>query len=184
MVIKESFRRRARALLKEQSLRLRSQKSSRIKKKLFRLRDFCKARTVLFYVSLPEEVQTGPMIRAALRQKKRVVVPLTDLKRKKLLLYELRQPDRDLHKGTLGIYEPVPGRCRPVRATEIDCVIVPGLLFDKKNRRMGRGGGFYDRFFGRLRRGIPKIGLAYSFQVVRRVPCQKHDKRLDRVISG
>lgn len=64
-----------------------------------------------------------------------------------------------------------------------DCVVVPGLVFDRSGNRLGRGKGFYDRFLGKLGSRVFKVGLAFSFQVVPAVPVESYDVRLDAVLT-
>ena len=68
-------------------------------------------------------------------------------------------------------------------ADELDLVVVPGLAFDKRNNRLGRGQGYYDRFLKTLPRGVPTIGLAFDFQIVDTIPQRKeHDVAVDCVL--
>jgi 5-formyltetrahydrofolate cyclo-ligase len=66
---------------------------------------------------------------------------------------------------------------------EIDCVFVPGAAFDKLGNRLGYGGGYYDRFFERLRDTTPKLALAFSCQIVESVPVEAFDKKIDMLIT-
>ena len=66
---------------------------------------------------------------------------------------------------------------------EIDVIVCPLVAFDKDNCRLGYGGGYYDRYYLRLRYDVPKIGVAYSCQEVKAVPCESHDLKLDRIIT-
>lgn len=183
MGTKNIFRKTAKSALLAHSPSSRKAKSRRIREKLFGLGEFRRAGTVCFYVSLPAEVDTRDMIETALEQGKKVLVPLSNLKSRQLELYEIKDFKKDLKKGTLGIREPRPERTRRARAGEVECAVVPGLVFDKTNHRLGRGAGFYDRFLKKLKRAVPKIGLAYSFQVVESVPVEKHDVKLDKVLT-
>lgn len=70
-----------------------------------------------------------------------------------------------------------------VEAKELDVVIVPGLVFDEKNNRLGRGKGFYDRFLSTLDPRVRKVGLAFSFQVVPSIPTESHDVPMDLVLT-
>ena len=67
---------------------------------------------------------------------------------------------------------------------DIDVVIVPGICFDRYNNRLGRGVGFYDKFFSTLKSTTRTIGLAFDFQVRDTIPTEKHDVRLTAVISN
>ena len=158
-------------------------KSVKIKEKLFSLGAFKVAHCVCFYVSLPLEVNTKGMMDEALKLGKRVLVPLTNLENKELSLYEITNRRKDLIEGAFGIMEPCPGTTRLARLDEAECLIVPGVVFDKQNHRIGHGGGFYDRFLKRFSSKIPKIGLAFSFQVIQEIPTQAHDVKVDMVLT-
>ncbi|MBE0604570.1 MAG: 5-formyltetrahydrofolate cyclo-ligase, partial [Deltaproteobacteria bacterium] len=78
-------------------------------------------------------------------------------------------------EGPYGIPEPprLPGR--PARVDGFDLVLVPGVAFDRKGNRLGRGLGYYDRFLARLPGDVLRVGLAYSDQVVPEVPVDEWD---------
>ena len=78
-----------------------------------------------------------------------------------------------LERGPWGVAEPV-GKL-PV--LEVDLVLTPLLAVDVRGNRLGRGGGFYDRYFARWGK-VYRLGVAYTFQVVEAVPCEAHDQRL------
>ena len=73
---------------------------------------------------------------------------------------------------------------RLVPTEEIDLVIVPGLAFDLKGNRLGRGAGYYDRFLKILAPEVPSIGLAFGFQIVEDIPVHLHDMPVFRVLSA
>jgi 5-formyltetrahydrofolate cyclo-ligase len=145
--------------------------------KVFRL-----AKTVCCYVSLPDEVQTGPLIMRMLEAGKRVVVPKVQGRR--LALFEVRDPARELASGAFGVLEPTPGALRPVALERLDLVLVPGLAFDRRGHRLGRGEGYFDRLLARLPKSTPTIGVCYDFQRVDRLPNEPHDQAVGAVISA
>ena len=65
---------------------------------------------------------------------------------------------------------------------KIDCVIVPGVAFDVHGKRLGMGGGYYDRFL-KLTENAKKISLAFDFQLVENVPTESHDMPVDIIIT-
>ena len=85
----------------------------------------------------------------------------------------------DLTVGRFGILEP-PAAARPVDLTSIDLFLVPGLAFDRRGGRLGRGGGFYDRS---LSHSSPLFGLALSLQWVDFVPMAEHDRKMRGVLT-
>jgi 5-formyltetrahydrofolate cyclo-ligase len=66
---------------------------------------------------------------------------------------------------------------------QLDLVLVPGLAFSRDRRRLGRGGGFFDRLLGRRAREAFKVGICFSFQVLDQVPTEAHDTVLDAVVT-
>jgi 5-formyltetrahydrofolate cyclo-ligase len=158
-------------------------KSEKIREKLFNLPEFKKAKVILFYVSKGSEVKTEGMIKLALKSGKRVVVPISDVKQKKLILSELKDFDKELEPGTFKILEPKKEFFRPISPDNIDFIIVPGIAFDKNGNRIGYGMGFYDKFLSSLKKHIPVIGLAYEFQVVDNIPATDKDVTVDKILT-
>ena len=64
-----------------------------------------------------------------------------------------------------------------------DLVLVPGLAFSRAGHRLGRGGGFYDRFLTGRARNAHKLGICFASQLVDCIPTEEHDVVLDAVIS-
>ncbi|MBI3990687.1 MAG: 5-formyltetrahydrofolate cyclo-ligase [Candidatus Omnitrophica bacterium] len=171
-------------LLKKQSPEERIRKSGEIKDKLFSLSEFKRAKMVMFYISKDGEVDTKPMILEALNKGKRVAVPVSVLSENNLCPAEIKDYDKELSEGSYGILEPKPEFMRPVELEEIDLLIVPGVAFDRKANRLGRGKGYYDRFLTRLPAGIPRIGLAFDFQIIEDIPVFQNDQPVSRVLSA
>lgn len=156
------------------------QTSERIIARLKELPEVQQARVVHCYVSWRNEVDTRSFIRDMLDSGKRVVVPVVDLSRRTLLHSEIKSFD-DLAPGTFGILEPRREALRPISPKELDLVIVPGVMFDLRGRRIGFGGGYYDDFLRLV--SCPKIGLAYQFQVVEVLPQRPADERVDMIVT-
>ena len=66
-----------------------------------------------------------------------------------------------------------------------DLIFVPLVAFDSKKYRLGYGGGYYDRYIEKIQKikKIITVGLAFSFQKVKRIPLNKHDKKLDIILT-
>lgn len=158
------------------------------------------SRSLLVYLSLPDEVATYPllsMLYLAGDTPRDVVVPWCDgdkLGLFPLLLANCSTPWDSLERfGELlardhfGIPEPRvelrTDEAYQFDPTRLDLVIVPGRAFSPKGDRLGRGKGFYDRFFQRLRPDCRLVGLAYSTQIVESVPTEQHDRLMDLVIT-
>ena len=170
--------------LKQQKEDERRRKSAAIQRKICRLTAFRRAKTVCCYVSLPYEVQTWRIIEEMLVQGKRVVVPVMQPKTKRLWLSEIRDPAHELARGAFGVWEPVPSARRPVRARDVNLVLVPGLAFDHHGHRVGHGHGYFDRFLARLPQTTPTVGLAFRFQLLDRLPTAAHDHAVRTVLTA
>jgi 5-formyltetrahydrofolate cyclo-ligase len=161
---------RSEALSRRESLgdRRRAEKSALIARRLINLELFQKARCVFIYVAVRSEVQTHAILKAALKLRKTVCVPLIDPDKKEMSACAITDPACDLHPGTLGIPEPDRVLCPAIKICEIDCAIIPGLAFTEQGCRIGYGGGFYDRFL----REWSGIGCALAFeeQIVTSLP--------------
>ena len=136
--------------------------------------EFKYARTFLIYFSLPDEIQTEAFIDKWHSLGKRVVLPLVVGDDLVLKEYDPKK----LQEGYKGIYEPTEDSAT-VEPSEIDLAIIPGVAFDYKGNRMGRGKGFYDRFLPKLT--CPVWGVAFPFQMVKEIPCEEFDKPVDKV---
>lgn len=143
---------------------------------------FAAARTVMLYHSLPDEVDTCRLL---------AELPLTsaDFSGKTILLprvtgetdMELRVytgPD-DTTRGAFGIMEPSGALFTDY--SQITLAVVPGMAFDSRGHRLGRGKGYYDRFLPLLPQAY-KIGVCFPFQLVDTVPTELTDVVMDEVV--
>ncbi len=164
--------------LKTQKEEDRKRKSRIIKKRLFQSLIFRKAKNVMFYISFGGEVDTREMIEQAKKLGKLIAVPVCRLKRTILpCVWDARAR---LEKGRYGILEPAQKRFLEIKA--LDLVIVPGVAFDRRGNRLGRGKGYYDNFLRRLPQDTPSIGLAFDFQILPNLPATPTDVSVRRVI--
>lgn len=154
--------------------------SQRILHHLSQLEAFRRAEVVHCYVAWRNEVRTHELIRQLLAEGRRVVVPVVDRERQALQHAEITRFD-ELQPGAFGILEPPPERRRLVQPEDLDVVLVPGVAFDRFGNRLGYGGGYYDGFLKGL--DAVKIGLAYAFQLVDRLPTNARDQRVDYVVT-
>lgn len=161
----------------------RLKKSARIARKLFSLKEFLKAKTVLFYLSFDGEVDTVRTIKRAIKKGKRIAVPVIQREEKEMIPSLVKDLDVELKTGPYGVYHPKKEYIRPIPLESIDLVVVPGLAFDEAGNRLGRGMGYYDRFLSRLSKDVPTIGLAFDFQMVRDFPpLEPHDLSVTKVL--
>jgi 5-formyltetrahydrofolate cyclo-ligase len=87
----------------------------------------------------------------------------------------------ELAPGRYGVREPASGT--PEEALGADVLaLVPGVAFDERGGRLGRGGGLWDRALAEAK-GAVALGVGYELQVVDAVPCEAHDRRLDGLLT-
>ena len=137
--------------------------------------------TILLYYSLPDEVNTHEWIDELVAEGKQVLLPVvTDDENMILREYTGKH---DLAEGSYHILEPI-GKLFPEdRYQEIDVAIIPGMSFDDKGHRLGRGKGYYDRFLSKAA-PIYKIGVCFNFQKEENIPSEAHDIIMDEVIPS
>jgi 5-formyltetrahydrofolate cyclo-ligase len=82
-----------------------------------------------------------------------------------------------------GVREPAAPGARIIPPSEIDLILVPGLAFTRTGWRLGRGGGFYDRFLARLTKRAVKLGVCFDLQIIAAFPTEPHDERMDGVVT-
>lgn len=90
----------------------------------------------------------------------------------------------ELVKGSYGILEPRADVCRPLSSLQPDVVLVPGVGFTPKGKRLGFGGGYYDRLLENpVFSNSLFVGLAYDFQVVEDVPSESWDVVMHMIVT-
>ncbi|MFH1354861.1 MAG: 5-formyltetrahydrofolate cyclo-ligase [Candidatus Omnitrophota bacterium] len=176
---KQQIRSKILLKLNKQKEENRKRKSSKIKARLFKIVDFKRAKKVMFYIALDGEVNTEDMIKEAIKTGKVVSIPIC---RKNIMTMRLCRLEitTKLKKGLYGVSEPAVKKY--ISSDDLDLVIVPGVAFDKKGNRLGRGKGYYDRFLKKLSPYISTIGLAFDFQILPSLPVTAHDVSVNRVL--
>lgn len=128
------------------------------------------AGTVFCFVGIGREVDTRPILEDALRTGKVLCVPLCTGPGQ----MELRRVTSldQLLPGTFGIPEP-PADSAPAKEDEVDFAVLPCVTCDHAGRRLGRGGGYYDRFLARYRSGT--VLLCREKLIREEIPVEPHD---------
>jgi 5-formyltetrahydrofolate cyclo-ligase len=144
------------------------------------------ARRIMVYADFRKEVPTGLLMDRILQDGKNLVLPLTD-KAFQIIPYELpaglTEWQEHLIPSSFGVPEPDPGFWFSADPETIDLILIPGSVFDEKGGRIGYGKGCYDRFLPKLRPGVPKIALAYDFQVIPDLPVDDKDVTMDKILT-
>ena len=137
---------------------------------------FLKAKTVLLYHSLYDEVDTHQFVEEWCK-KKQLLLPV--VVGEELVLRHFQNVD-ELKTGSFGIAEPTGSLFTDY--DQIDFVAVPGMAFDKNGHRLGRGKGFYDRLLPQLTNAY-KAGICFPYQIVDEVPVEPTDITMDGIIT-
>lgn len=135
---------------------------------------FGQATSILLYYSLPDELPTHEVVERWHAAGKRVFLPRMRGDDLEIVAYDGRLST----DNAFGVAEPV-GEAEDVMP---DIIIVPGVAFDRRCNRLGRGRGFYDHLLARCEPAV-KIGVALDCQVVDAVPTEPHDIRLDIIVT-
>lgn len=155
---------------------VREEADERIRKNLATLPEFKDAKIILLYCATKGEPDLTPVFDSILKDGKTLVLPR--VKGDNLELLEVEDP-KCLINGTFNIPEPPKGR--RINPEELDLAVVPGIIFDREGYRIGFGKGYYDRLLKRV--GAPKVGVAYSFQVLSKIPRDEWDVPVDMVVT-
>lgn len=142
------------------------------------------AETVMMYLPIAQEVDLTPLALRCFQDGKTVCVPRMDWASRHMRAVEIRSLEDEFEQRNCGVREPVSGRAIPV--DELNVVLIPGLAFDTAGRRLGRGGGFYDRFLAQpaIRSGGARLcGVGFDSQVVDVVPAEPHDAPLGVIVT-
>jgi 5-formyltetrahydrofolate cyclo-ligase len=146
-------------------------------------KEFQTANRILIYLSKDGEVGTDHLLGRAFELGKRVCVPVVDRGNDEIRISELPGPEIGFRLGAFGVREPAEGNLNFVTPDKIDLVVVPGLAFDRRGGRIGYGKGYYDRLLSRLSSQVPRIALAFEFQVLDTVPQDVNDIQVDTIIT-
>ncbi len=174
---KQELRRQVRAAKRAVPLSDKIARSEGIMRQVEALPQFAEARTVLLYWSMDDEVHTHAFV-GRWYERKTLLLPCVDGDDLRLRRYT--GPDSLREGPQFGIPEPVGEEFTDLEA--IDMIVVPGVAFDLKNNRMGRGRGFYDR----LLKSTPnayKVGVAFRFQMFDTIPVEEFDVPMNQVIT-
>jgi len=153
----------------------KADKSKSIVNTILQLQELVSAKTVLLYYPTKNEVDISAIFQ--ILQEKGKVVYLPKVKGFKIAKFTKGTPLIMKYKG---IYEPdVTVNKNPEK---VDVAIVPGLGFDSQGKRIGHGGGWYDRIFHEIKITYI-IGVCFDSQIISKVPTETHDKSVDVVIT-
>jgi 5-formyltetrahydrofolate cyclo-ligase len=160
---------------------LRDERSRKACQNLVSIKSFQDASTVMMFLSLPHEVDTSEAILHAWQFGKVVAVPKISWEQRHMIPVEISSLETGLSTHASGVRNPIAGV--PVPFEDIDLVVTPGLGFDRKGNRLGRGGSYYDRFFANTELKAIRCGLALAEQLVDAIPVVDHDQPVDLLVT-
>ena len=144
--------------------------------------EYAAAETIFIYKWVKGEVRLDELERTAAIDGKRLIYPLCITKTEMLAIEPGSGSDAWKESGFMGIMEPVPERGRVIDPAEIELAICPCSSFDEQCRRLGMGGGFYDRYLpGCI--NAAKIAVAFEAQLAEEIPADEYDIPVEAVIT-
>ena len=175
---KQRLRAAVRALERQLPERYKPMADRRLSAHLLAMPDFQAAGTPFCFVGTPHEIDTRPILEAALAAGKVLCVPLCTGPG----IMELRQIRslRELVPGPYGILEPPPESLR-LSLDAVDFAVIPCLTCDRRGHRLGHGGGFYDRFLAHYRSGT--VLLCRERLLRDEIPLEPHDYPIPWILT-
>jgi 5-formyltetrahydrofolate cyclo-ligase len=178
---KAQLRRQLQNSLLSISSRQRSEKSRKACRNLISIPQFQNASTVMTFLSLPHEVDTTESILHAWQLGKTVTVPKVSWQQRHMIAVQIHSLETGISTESSGLQNPTSGV--PIAFEEIDLVVTPGLGFDRKGNRLGRGGSYYDRFFANTELKASRCGFGFTEQLLENIPVAEHDEPVDIIVT-
>ncbi|MBN1980441.1 MAG: 5-formyltetrahydrofolate cyclo-ligase [Chitinivibrionales bacterium] len=181
---KEALRTECLARRNAISVEERLEKSQKIAAFFLETDEFKKAIAIMMYAPTGSEVQTQECIEQILVRGKRVVVPYFFPQSNEMGIAEIAHYNEDCQASDTGMVEPKPSLHANFLKSDIQLVVCPGVGFDKRGGRLGRGKARYDTFLKELRDRIPLVGFAYQCQIIEEdLPFDYHDIPMSLIIT-
>ncbi|KAB7670127.1 5-formyltetrahydrofolate cyclo-ligase [Bacillus sp. B1-b2] len=155
--------------------------SYQIAQYLYKDKDFQSAAHIGLTLSHIPEVDTYQLIRACWEQGKKVSVPKC-LPHSKEMDFRSINSFNQLECVYSNLYEPIVEQTTSTESSEIDLLIVPGLIFSKAGYRVGFGGGYYDRYLTNFQGKT--ISLCFTMQLLDKIPVEEHDRKIQKIITN
>lgn len=138
-------------------------------------------KNIMVYISFKNEVNLKYLIEQSWMNGKNIFIPKTNIVAHTMQPYQINSWD-DTIKGNYNLIEPK-NNLTPFPIDEIELVLVPGIVFDRKGNRLGYGGGYYDRFFSQFIVHPFRIGVCYEFQLIDNLPSEQHDLPMNEIVT-
>ena len=179
---KTQIRTEMRTLLKNMPPEERRQRSLAACELLAGTREFRSAQMIMLFLSMPSETETTSLALKAWQEGKSIAVPRVDWESRRMDPLEIRSLDTGLQTVAQGYRQPIEGTVVPLDL--IDIVVIPGLAFDRKGFRVGRGRGFYDRFLAQQDFQGVRCAMCFHEQILNEeIPREPHDIPMDLIVT-
>jgi len=178
---KGQLRQQLQGRMRELTQQQRAEKSKKACRNLIKTPEFDSAAVIMMYLSLPHEADTAPAILYAWQHGKTIAVPKISWQQRHMIAVEIHSLETGIMTEASGLRSPARGV--PIPVEEIGLVVTPGLGFDRKGNRLGRGQAYYDRFFDSEGFGAVKCGFGLADQVIDSIPSHDHDKQMDLLVT-
>ena len=159
----------------------RAVKSANILRVLNNLDELSQARTIMGFAALVDEVDLAPLWQHIIASGRVLAFPAMTGEDGRMDAKPVGDLERDLEPGRFGILQPVASV--PLDPREIDFVFVPALVYDLRGHRLGRGGGYYDRFLAGRAPQAFRCGVGFECQVLPEVPIKDHDCPVQALVT-
>ena len=177
---KRSLRKAMLALRASLPPELRAEHSRAICRRLYEHTALSKAERVMLYAAAGTEPDLAELAGLLSADGKRLYYPVCCAEG---MMYAAAPDSPDAWRtGKYGIAEPAPEHSPPISPEKLDAVIVPCVAFDAEHRRLGHGGGYYDRFLPFCTRAV-KLAAAFEVQLAAAVPIDSFDVAMDAVAT-
>ena len=142
------------------------------------------ATSILVYLADADELSVDPLVVEWIEAGITVAAPRVAARRGEMEAAKLTSlREEDLHRDRYGLRSP-PADAPAIPADAFDLVLVPGVAFTMDGARLGRGGGYYDRWLSALPAETPRLGVCHAVQVVDHLVVEPHDRPVHRVVTG
>ena len=138
------------------------------------------AHTILFFAPLPDELDVWPVLELSMALGTDCALPFFDEAKQTYGARLLARLATDIVTGKFAVREPA-AHCVEIPLEKFDLALVPGIAFDLRGNRLGRGRGFYDRLLEKVS-GV-KCGVGYDFQLLENIPAEPLDVKVDFIFT-
>ena len=177
---KSALRQRVRHDLAAISSEQRMIQSGQLRDRLKGLKIWREAWTIFAFAAMADEPVLDEVLAEAIASGRQVALPRFDEATSCYQAVAVQDWSRDLGAARFGVREPKPGGL-VVPWKQLDLVLVPGVAFDRRGARLGRGRGFYDRLL--VDCAGHRCGVAFDVQIAEAVPEQAHDIRMNSILT-